>query len=649
MAMPGNSHIGASSAAVVAGVFAVLAAGICLLVPASAWSEVRFAEPRSYVTATGIVRTLDVADLDGDGRPEVIVPGDGFTLNLLTARRDGSLRSPVSTFGTPMGLDSVLADFDGDGTLDRAVGTIQQGVWVALGDGAGSFRAAARVSGSGEYETSIAVTAADIDGNGDVDLISASGGRVQVLWGNGDGTFSDGPSVLVSDEEFVGALVTADFDGDGGIDIVAGVPAEERVHLLRSGSDGSYDELTTITVPALAHSSQALDVADIDGDGRDDVVAVASDGHEIIPISRVDGAFSSGAAISAGHESPFAVSTADIDGDGRPDLTTTSPTGGSVAVRRGIGDGAFESAEVVGLGAVPLDVEPADVNGDGKTDLVILDDPGRVQVVLNVSRPVAVADETAIAFGEQPTSTISGSRSVTIRSTGSAPALVGVPWVRGSDAAEFLIAANACVAAVPIGASCRIDVRFMPSAEAARSATLVVPNSGGTPLEVELSGTGTALPAGPPGPEGPSGPQGPIGPGGALGPSGPLGPVGPAGPSGPAGPPGGSGPAGPAGPRGPAGTSTRAKLSVVFGDRRLRGTAKQRTRLSFGATLPGRAVVTIRRGKRTVSTVRTTVRRAGARSVTLPRLRSGSYTVRLAYTATDGQKATRTVRLRVAR
>ena len=133
-----------------------------------------------------------------------------------------------------------------------------------------------------------------------------------------------------------------------------------------------------------------------------------------------------------------------------------------------------------------------------------------------------------------------------------------------------------------------------------------------------------------------------------AGPAGPAGSAGPAGGTGSAGPAGGTGPAGPAGP--PA-----FKLIGVISQARLAARTGRRFSVPFVATDRANAVLEIRKGRKVLARVRARAKsgrnslRVGARPASRKALKGGSYTLRLALTGADGQKATDTARLSVRR
>jgi hypothetical protein len=167
----------------------------------------------------------------------------------------------------------------------------------------------------------------------------------------------------------------------------------------------------------------------------------------------------------------------------------------------------------------------------------------------------AVPSPASLGFGSETTGTIGAARTLTLTSSGDAPLVVNRVRVTGSQAEDFLNAADTCAGeTIAPDATCTIKLRFAPSAEGSRSAVLkVFSNAPGGELDVDLGGTGTAPAAPGTGPTGPAGPEGPAGPAGPTGNEGPMGLPGAEGAPGAPGATGATGATGPAGPVGPVG------------------------------------------------------------------------------------------------
>jgi alpha-tubulin suppressor-like RCC1 family protein len=278
-----------------------------------------------------------------------------------------------------------------------------------------------------------------------------------------------------------------------------------------------------------------------------------------------------------------------------------------------LGDGALTNS------AVPTQVPIAGAAGISQGVRA-----GYGLAVVPVAPSVAPA---ALAFGEQPRLTVGAAQSVTV-SAGSKPLAVRRLQTTGAHAGDFLVTADGCTGeTIPVAGECTVSVRFAPTGEGARTATLAVRSDADEELELDLTGTGVAPDPGPQGPTGPQGPQGPGGADGSQGPQGPGGqdgapgadgPQGPAGAPGAPGAPGARGESGPAGPQGRAGRDARVtcKLAgkgrgrVVCATTRVKGAQRVRRGSRARLTRSGKtyAAGTVRR-------LRATRRLAGGRYV----------------------------------
>ena len=191
-----------------------------------------------------------VADLNGDGKPDLAVV-DGDSVAILKNNGGGTFAAPVNF---PLGGHAyprsiIAADLDGDGKPDLVIagGYIGGIVTVLKNNGGGTFATPAVYGISGSYILT-SVVAADLDGDGKLDLAVCdlgSGGQVYVLIGNGDGTLNP-PDIFhmfpVGNGPFgVGpqSMCSADLDGDGDIDLaVADDASGGYVAILKNDGNG---------------------------------------------------------------------------------------------------------------------------------------------------------------------------------------------------------------------------------------------------------------------------------------------------------------------------------------------------------------------------------------------------------------------------
>jgi hypothetical protein len=355
----------------------------------------------------GGIESFDVADVNGDGKPDLVFLESGFmarnsssdfyTPGVLVALGDGHggfaaptfLPAPsfqaAPDFDVNLALANVrLADVNGDGRPDlfynidtssyttrtRTVGTA-----VQLGNGDGTFRApqvivyrAAVDTGSFGFNTARVQQFVDVNHDGKPDLVIAAqtatldhevGGyaaTLQVALNNGDGTFATpvdmpGPDVLPTGFDAPVPLVLADMNGDGIPDLVVlggSTGYELQLSIALGNGDGTFrtPSRTTFAAQYLGNEQQ-LAVGDFNADGKPDVVVVNPFGAAGIALGAGDGTL---APLGSAGASAF-------------NQTIDLPVGGSVAVADFTGDGRPD----VLAGDVLLAATTASASGGGAT------------------------------------------------------------------------------------------------------------------------------------------------------------------------------------------------------------------------------------------------------------------------------------------
>lgn len=350
-----------------------------------------FAAKTSYRTGGEGPSLVGTVDLNGDGAPDVVTL-TGSRASVFLNKGDGSFRPRSDYQAGPSPDATALADLNGDGRPDLVTANREGGtVSVLLNRGDGSFGAPRDFSiGSGALP---ALAIADLNGDGKPDLVVGHGNVVSVLLGNGDGTFRPKQDYGTSGLG-VGSVAVADLNGDGKPDLAAAaVSHTARLVVFLDNGDGTFQAPRDY-----GGGGDNLSVGDLNGDGRPDLVTSFTGCCVGVAVSlnRGDGTFGlprryggSGGIVPATGGGAVSTQIADLNGDGRPDLVlgdveAAGLYGIGLTVLLNRGDGTFGSRRDY-RGAGDTDsIGIGDVNGDGRPDLAIADASlSRVSLFLN--------------------------------------------------------------------------------------------------------------------------------------------------------------------------------------------------------------------------------------------------------------------------
>ncbi len=348
---------------------------------------------------------LAAGDVTGDGSPDLVVGGRIY--------RNGGGRF-VEASGLPSDAvpgevrSAAVADLDNDGRLDlvlagrERVSLIRSAEGGPAGEAAGDG-SAGRVTGlpvpDGTAPGDVQVL--DLDQDGDLDVFVAAGGRNLAYRNDGDGTYTELAGEMGLAADGAGSRPDAlflDVDGDGYLDLVATGPGGS-IHLYRNRGHGRFDAREIEAAASDGRAGVSLAAGDVDHDGAPELV-VARDGRTPVLLEN-DGTGSfrrsgsvapgegdssagggAGGPVSDPARAPAALRLADLDNDGRLDLIRVGPAAatGAGADRRqlevffGRADGGFRRAPEVVDGSVPAGTDRlavADFDDDGDLDLVV--------------------------------------------------------------------------------------------------------------------------------------------------------------------------------------------------------------------------------------------------------------------------------------
>lgn len=325
-------------------------------------------------------QTTVAEDLDGDGHMDVVLTDFMTTIpRALLGRGDGTFGSAVelpAASGGVLSIDS--GDFNNDGVVD-IVGQGEFTVVTWLGDGDGTFTLGQQFWGIGNAQP--AVVAADVNGDGYDDVLAPTPNGVKVYIGNGS-ALTAGPQTTAYG--VMSALEVANLNGDTHLDLVVvdATPFAQRVRTFRGLGDGRFAETGS---GATGYGPEAASIADLNGDGIDDIVT--SDSFSFVGGLRFSmtvllsdgfGGFKSRATYPVG-SGPVSGDVGDLNGDGHADVVISTVMDGSVTLYANDGTGTMVSGGSAKAVQAPQSPVIADVNDDGRADVTV---PGIGAVVV---------------------------------------------------------------------------------------------------------------------------------------------------------------------------------------------------------------------------------------------------------------------------
>lgn len=268
------------------------------------------------------------------------------------------------------------ADLDGDGDLDLLAAAQNAGevAWWENISGDGSLWSASNILSS-TLPGAVNALPADLDGDGDQDVAGASATTGDILWwdnANGDGSVWNG-SLIESFFDQTTGLFVMDMNGDGALDVAAigSVASSESVVWYENAGDGSA--WTRRTVASGLNSPAAVFSADLDRDGDADLIVGSEEGNELSWWRNNDGSGLSWTtfAISSNYSLASGIAVADMNGDGDPDVVGVFANEDTVSWRENDGSGqGWADHPIVETLSGPVAVAAMDMDGDGDEDVL---------------------------------------------------------------------------------------------------------------------------------------------------------------------------------------------------------------------------------------------------------------------------------------
>jgi len=375
----------------------------------SAPSPGAFGNQNTITTAANGAQSVYAADLDGDGDMDVLSASfNDDKIYWYENNGAGSFGAQQVNITDADGASSVYAaDLDGDGDMDvlSASYNINKITWYENMDGAGSFGADQGITFWAYGANS--VHAADLDGDGDIDVLSASENDDKIAWyqNNGAGSFGV-QQVITTAANGAESVYAADMDGDGDMDVLSASRDDDKIAWYKNDGAGVFTIQPAIT--ETADGARSVYAADLDGDGDMDVLSASGNDAKVAWYENTDGAGSFGVQQNITTEAIGAQSvyTADLDGDG--DMDVLSVFGAKIAWYMNDGAGVFTAQPAITEAASwARSVYAADLDGDGNMDVLSASEndnkiawyPNHISNITGIEPASAVAGSSIKIYG----------------------------------------------------------------------------------------------------------------------------------------------------------------------------------------------------------------------------------------------------------
>lgn len=316
--------------------------------------------------------SVSAADINGDGLLDVVSSRGN---ELVWHENDGAenfTERSISTFDANVSA-SIAADLDSDGDVDVISatnfqnGVTNRGVFWHENDGSGNFFRRS-VSSAGVVNRVESLFVSDVDGDGHQDIVaisqSTSGNTVFVLENNGSQSFTVRP---VGAASFGTSVFAADVDSDGDIDVLSASRNDDKIAWYENRGGLTFVEHVISTS---ANGGRGVFAIDVDGDGDIDVLSASNQDSKVAWYENDGNENFTEQVISTSDRGAFAVFAADYDEDGDIDVLSSAVGNGQLVLH--VNDGSENFTERrFGSGLVNArDIFTADVDGDGDLDVL---------------------------------------------------------------------------------------------------------------------------------------------------------------------------------------------------------------------------------------------------------------------------------------
>jgi len=333
-------------------------------------------------TEAALARSVFAADLDGDNDIDVLSASKGddkvaWYENIGGQGNFGSQKIISQSLVHP--ADAYASDLDGDNDMDilvasRGVSQYESKVvWYENVDGLGNFSDYIIISE--QVEGAIAVFATDLDGDEDIDILSASMTDNKVAWyENIDGQGNFGVQQIITNTAWsTRDVFAADLDGDNDMDVLTvSLSTAEVIWFENTDGLGNFGPKQTVASDVI--SVLSVHASDIDGDNDLDVLVAEPYEQKLTWFENTDGEGNFGAEnIIVSNQGEYnQVFAIDLDNDNDMDVISSLPNLDKIAWYENLdGNGNFGLQQIISDETdYPRSIAAADIDGDGDNDVL---------------------------------------------------------------------------------------------------------------------------------------------------------------------------------------------------------------------------------------------------------------------------------------
>jgi hypothetical protein len=462
-------------------------------------------------------RSVAIGDVNGDGRNDVVLatgyyfdPLNDCHIFVFLQNASGELDPPIK-YPAGNGESIDIGDLNHDGRNDVVV-SAPNAIGVFYQNASGALNPMATYPSGHSSSTNVfKVRIGDFNHDGRLDVASIDSGEnssgIDVFLQNPEG-FLQGPVTYQVEHRGEDDLAAGDVNNDGLTDIVvlSGKMLYPRIAVMAQMSDGRFASPLYYDIPGIGvEPAYGITIGDANSDGLRDVVV--SYGHSSpnsklgVLIQTRKGTLATMVSY-ASDDWPEPVAIADMDEDGKNEVLTVHADGHGLGVYHQNAYGKLKAEEKYPVPHATHylnhGLAVGDINGDGLKDVVIAIPTGGILGILyhREPEPVIVVSSSLFHFA---TLYLGGSASQTlnISNEGLLNLKIGALALVGSDASQFRISADLCSnGTLSAGQGCTVQIQFSPTMPGPKSAKILIPsNDAETPsIQIPLLACATYVP-----------------------------------------------------------------------------------------------------------------------------------------------------------